>query len=330
MYESIEVVEFFIEIIERMMGREITFNSSLEEMVLSAGRNDLTYVDNRRDIKKMGYDFWEHLRMQFKDDALFKRWLRDNRIDKKFLYSKSEQFPDFLFKVREHEDKLICGSLLELKDSKSGSIASFNSTIPTKQKSLEEINVINGGDLVSRIAKILDGELALAKDYYTFQRRSFYFVRTHKDNPNKIKISIVDGSFFETIPKEHLINQMFLNVLRAQLAKRKIELPPERLKEVEETISCITDQNIIASSQIIEKASVRPRLRIMAEVHPEGNPHISFYPQILEGGFNLIRQASPSVKELKEKVLQKLPEIKIFSIRHKRNGEHVVFQFKPA
>ena len=61
---------------------------------------------------------------------------------------------------------MICGSLMELKDSKSGSIASFNSTIPTKQKSLEEINVINGGDLVSRIAKILDGELALAKDLF--------------------------------------------------------------------------------------------------------------------------------------------------------------------
>ena len=104
-------------------------------------------------------------------------------------------------------------------------------------------------------------------------------MRTHKDNPDKVKISIVDGSFFETIPKEHLINQMFLNVLRAQLVKRKMELPPERLKEAKETISCITDQNIIASSQIIEKASMRPRLRIMAEVHPEGNPHSGFSVQ---------------------------------------------------
>ena len=73
MYEAIEVVEFFIEIIERMMGREITFNSPLEEMVLSAGRNDLAYSDNRRDVKKMGYDFWEDLRMQFEEDATFKR-----------------------------------------------------------------------------------------------------------------------------------------------------------------------------------------------------------------------------------------------------------------
>ena len=55
------------------------------------------------------------------------------------MYSKSEQFPDFLFKTRKHAGKLICGSLLELKDSKGGSVASFNSTLPTKYKNLEEI-----------------------------------------------------------------------------------------------------------------------------------------------------------------------------------------------
>jgi hypothetical protein len=66
----------------------------------------------------------------------------------------------------------------------------------------------------------------------------------------------------------------------------------------------------------------------MAEVHPEGNPHSSFYPQISEGSFNLILQTSPFAKRLERKLSQSISEIEIFPIRHKRNGEHIVFQFK--
>jgi len=96
----------------------------------------------------------------------------------------------------------------------------------------------------------------------------------------------------------------------------------------EKPLACITDQTIIAKSQIIEKASVRPRLRIMAEVHPEGNPHGKFYPEITEGSFNLILQSSPEVKKLEKEISTNIPEIDVFSIFHKRNGEHRVFQFK--
>jgi hypothetical protein len=66
----------------------------------------------------------------------------------------------------------------------------------------------------------------------------------------------------------------------------------------------------------------------MAEVHSEGNPHSSFYPEIAESSFNLILQATPSVKRLEKELRPKIPEIRVFSIRHKRNGEHIVFEFK--
>jgi len=234
-----------------------------------------------------------------------------------------------LLKVRKQQGKLICGSLLELKDSKGGSIASFNSTLPTKYKSLEEIDVINGNKLVSRIARTLDGKLASTKDYYTFQRRSFYLVRTHKEKPAKVKVSIVDGSFFETVPKEHLIYQMFLNILHLHLEKKELKIAPEILKQVEDAFSHITNHTIISASQLIEKASIKPRLRIMAEVHPEGNPHSSFYPQLSEGRLNLILQASPYVKGLERELCQKIPQIQVFPVYHKRNGEHTVFQLKP-
>jgi len=85
---------------------------------------------------------------------------------------------------------------------------------------------------------------------------------------------------------------------------------------------------LIAGFQIVERASVRPRLRIMAEVHPKGNPHNrKFYPEITENTFNLILESSPQVKKLEKELCERIPEIEVFSIYHKRNGEHVVFQF---
>ena len=288
--------------------------------MLKGSGGNLAYVDDRRDAKqRYDYDFWA---------GLHPEWLKNQGVEERLLFSKSQQFPDFLFKLRRHDNELVCGCLLELKDSKGGNIASFNSTLPTKDKSLEEIDVINGNDLVSRIASIKDAELAEEENYYTYQRKCFYLVRTHADT-EKVKVSIIDGSFFETVPKEHLIYQMFLNVLHAHLKKKDIKLTSETLKQIEDALSHVTDQTIIASSQVIEKASVRPRLRIMAEVHSEGNPHSSFYPEISEGSFNLILQATPSVKSLEKELCSKTPQIKVFSIHHKRNGEHIVFEFKP-
>lgn len=297
----------------------INLHSPLEEFVIRKCGDDLAYVDNRRDAKqKYGFDFWRGVSVDR---------LKAQGIEKRLLYSESQQFPDFLFKTRKCGEKYIGGSLMELKDSKGGNVASFNSTIPTKRKSLEEIDIINGNNLVSRIATIKDGELTASESYLKHERVCFYLIRTHKES-NKVKVSVVDGSFFETVSKEHLFYQMFLNVLRKHMEKKKIEFPKETLEKVEEALSHITDQTIIASSQIIEGASVRPRLRIMAEVHPEGNPHSTFYPEITQGSFNLILQASADVKKIEKELFAQIPEIEIFSVHHKRNGEHRVFQFR--
>ena len=197
MYDFIAVVELFIGIVDSLKKRYVNFSSSLDEIVLKTCKTNLAYVDNRRDAKeKYNYDFWDEIKKQFKGRNKFINWIHAQDINEQILYSKSEQFPDFLFKVRKQENKLTCGSLLELKDSKGGSIASFNSTIPTKYKSLDEVDVINGTNLVSRIASIMDGELTKDKRYYSFQRKNFYLIRTNKGSDNKVKISIVDGSFF--------------------------------------------------------------------------------------------------------------------------------------
>ena len=319
MKEFVDATHLFRETVDNLEKGQISLQSPLEEIILKTCGDNLAYVDHRKDAKqKYGYDFWENLSRD---------WLKTEGIEKRLLYSNSWKFPDFLFKTIKQRGKYIGGSLIELKDTKHGSIASFNSTVPTKYKSLEEIDIINAGNLVSRIARVKDNKLTPDKNYFTFQRRCFYLVRTHRGS-DKVKLSVIDGSFFETVPKEHLFYQMFMNVLRKHLEKKEIEISPETLDKVRETLSHITDQTLIAGSQIIEGASVKPRLRIMAEVHPEGNPHSKFYPEITEGSFNLILQSSPEVKELEKELSAHIPEIEVFSIFHKRNGEHIVFQYR--
>jgi hypothetical protein len=324
-----DIIGCYVGIIEALNGGKVTLHSPLEEMVLRGAGDNLAYIDNRGDAKrKYRHDLWGAASRRFRGEKRFLQWIRSQNISRTLLYSKSEQFPDFMFKVAATFGTLLCGSVLELKDSKGGSIASFNSTLPTRCKTLEEIDIVNGKNLVSRIASLMDGDASSLKEYYTFNRRCFYLVRTHAGNKRKVKISIVDGSFFETVPKEHLIYQMFLNILRSHLEKHKITVSPDAVALFEQLLPHITDQTIIASSQMIEKASVRPRLRIMAEVHPEGNPHSTHYPEIGERSFNLIVSASAYDEEVANSLLQEISELRKFSIRHKRNGEHIVFEFK--
>lgn len=221
MDEFIDAALLFIRAVKNLKKGVIGFHSPLEEIVIKACGNGLAYIDNRKDAKeKYGFDFWDNLSID---------QLKNQGIRKGLLYSESQQFPDFLFNVKKHGEKYIGGSLMELKDSKGGSVASFNSTLPTKYKSLEEIDIINGNNLVSRIARIMDSKFTPDGDYFKFERRCFYLIRTRKGS-KRVKVSIVDGSFFETVPKEHLIYQMFLNVLRKHLEKGEIKISQKTLE----------------------------------------------------------------------------------------------------
>lgn len=326
MYESIDIVELFTKMAGGMERGQFDLDSPLEEIVLETSKVDLAYVDDRKNAKgEYNLDFWDSVKKQCENEKReFTYWVRSQGIDRNLLYSESQQFPDFMFKVRRQESRLICGSLLELKDSKGGAIASFNSTIPTKYKNLNEVDMINGKNLVSRIASIMDGKLASDPSYHDFYRRNFYLVRTHRGD-HRVKVSIVDGSFFETVPKSDLIYQMFLNILRGHLEKKDVKIPREMVNHIEKSLSYITDQTIIAASQTIENASVRPRLRIMAEVHSEGNPHSHFYPKILENSLNLILEESTYDEEVERLINKEVASVRMFIIQHKRNGRHVVF-----
>ncbi len=308
-----DILELYASGVNLLSKRKLSLDSDLLGMVAKASGGSLAYADDRKVLRDdFHFDFWK------REDCAS---LRDG-----LKYASSQQFPDFLMKTALVNGQLTNGSVLELKDSKGGSIASFNSTIPTKTKSLYEIDVINQTDLVSKIASCKDLALSTMDDYRTFQRNCFYMVRTHRGS-DKVKLSLIHGSFFETIPKEKLFYQMFLNALHGNLSNKNIHLSPEVMKEVENALSYMTDQTVIASSQEIEKASVRPRLRIMAEVHTDGNPHGNSY-EIPEQTFNLIIPEHLFSDELKDMVLRLSRNMSQIEVHHKRNGIHYVFSFQ--
>lgn len=272
--------------------------------------------------------------------------------------SESQMFPDFVFKTHYIDGIFTDGSILELKDSAGSGIASFNSTIPTHFKNLQEINDFNNSDIITKLAFIIDYPYSTRKEYLTHDRKCFYLVRTNRNN-NRVKISVVEGSFFETLPKEKLIAETMKAIAREHLGK-------EFTFELEQVFERINDQNLIARSRsdIVglvdgneKKASVSPRFRIMSEVTNDGNPHQ--YREILDKTLNLILRVTPSrtrdekyceekdrivsaVKGYLEKVFrdnfyydsekEKITNdnivLKLKEIEHRRNGIHLVFQFK--
>src|SRR4030042_5360803 len=167
-----DAAELFTNAVNDIKKRVISLDSPLEEIVLKECGQSIAYVDNRGSAKKdYGFDLWKDVDLGL---------LRKQGLNERLFYSESQQFPDFLFKTKRREGNYIRGSLMELKDSKGSNISSFNSTIPTKTKTLEEIDIVNGNKLVSKIASIMDGELPPNEDYMKFERKCFYLARTQK------------------------------------------------------------------------------------------------------------------------------------------------------
>jgi len=327
----LDILELWSTLVDNLKSKRLSLHSPLEEMVLASAGLHLAYVDNRRDaLKKFRVDFWEDLKKSFSNEVQFLRWMQEQGIRREILYSKSEHFPDFIFKCYQEHGRLFDGSLLELKDSKGGTIASFNSTLPTRFKTLDEVDAVNGDHLVSHITSMKENLPPELEEYRTYPRKCFYLVRTHNRN-YRVRLSVVDGSFFETVPREHLLYQAMVEILQESLQKEGLDFPRQKIDEFQRLLSSMTDQSIIAKSREISGASIRPRFRVMAEVHSEGNPHNPrFYPEIKEGTANLILKDNTEEETMLQQLLRLHPDLQVFRIFHQRNGKHLVIQWSPA
>ena len=277
------------------------------------------------------YHFFAHL---CRNRSALKLWenLGEFPWDRElFSYEGKARFPDFAIRVNPGGEPP-GGELVEVKDSKSYSVSSFNSTIPTGQKSIADLTSGRSSVIRDQMEKAGDDILSVP------EREVFYLLRgksldksgdTAKD---KVKICLVHGSFFETIKVEKLIQQAFGQVLDERLEAEDHKISSElhdlmlRIFSTQESFSKVRD---------VEKATVKLRFRIMTEAKKEGNVFNSkIYPKIRDNTLNFILPNHPAeeIAERRQYIRQALSQSELaqgseFTITHPFNGEFFVLSY---
>ena len=266
------------------------------------------------------FHFWKHL---VQNKVLLSRVskLDEFKFDDEMLSCKNRGvFPDLAIKLNPDHSLCTGGELIELKDSKSYVISSFNSTIPTGKKNIRKIISSENSTIFRQMKNAGDDVFSLE------ERDVYYLVRGQKKGHQKI--CLVHGSFFETISTKELIRQSFSQVLDEKLSGSSISDGDK-----EHLASIFSEQEDFSRVRNVEKASVKLRFRVLTEVKSEGNIlDPKQYPEILDDTLNF---AIPYHNdEEKATVLEKMERVmggnankfKIFSLKHPLNGWFLVFQ----
>src|SRR3989304_6767577 len=110
-------------------------------------------------------------------------------FEKKLLSCRNDGvFPDMAIRINKDRRIFTGGELIELKDSDSYIVSSFNSTIPSRSKRIEEIVTGENSIIKQQMEK------AGNNIFYLPVRDVFYLVRGRKDKYTKV--CLVYGSFF--------------------------------------------------------------------------------------------------------------------------------------
>lgn len=250
--------------------------------------------------------------------------LEDFPFDESLLSCKNAgQFPDMAIRLNKGNALFTGGELIELKDSDSYAVSSFNSTIPTGRKNIAKI-------IKSASSIIRDQMEAAGNDIYSLPMRDvFYLIRGKKKG--KIKVTLIHGSFFETINSSELISQSFSQVLEERLQHLGIDVE-QKLKDL--LVSIFSEQESFSKVRNVDKATVKLRFRVMTEVKAEGNIlNSKKYPEILDDTLNFI---IPCHSEEEEKLAIRrmsvacgkvvMKKLNVFKLKHYFNGYFIVFQ----
>ncbi|MBA3634733.1 MAG: hypothetical protein H0W58_18295 [Acidobacteria bacterium] len=251
--------------------------------------------------------------------------LDDFPFDRNLLSCKRVgQFPDLAIRICKPDELFTGGELVELKDSKSYSVSSFNSTIPTGTKEIAKVIKGENSEVYRQMIEAGDEIFSLP------EREVFYLIRGKK--AGKSKIVLVHGSFFETIDVKDLIAKSFNQVLQESIERNKTVFD-EKTKQILETL--FSEQTSFSKVRNVENASVKLRFRIMTEVKAEGNIlNTNKYPEILGDTLNFVL---PSHNDNEDQLnFDKMCVVfgddwlslfkKPFRIKHHFNGNFLVFQ----
>ena len=236
-------------------------------------------------------------------------------------------FPDMAIKLNQNDPIFGGGELIELKDSKSYSIASFNSTIPTGEKDVHKLIEGTENTIRTQMQAVGDDILSLPI------RQVFYLIRGR--NSANVKVCLTHGKFFETIPVSTLISESFGQALEERLNELGTSLSSSVKQEL---LNLFSEQETFSRTRSVENAAVRLRFRVMTEVKAGGNIlNQNQYPEIDENTLNF---AAPCHNEVEQKlhidrmktafeqmnISNLFAQISYFTLQHHFNGPFLVFQ----
>jgi len=245
-------------------------------------------------------------------------------FERKLLSCKNKGvFPDLAIRLNKDRKIFTGGELIELKDSNSYSVSSFNSTIPSRSKKIEEIITGENGTIKRQMKKSGNNIFSLPT------RDVFYLIRGKKKQ--HMKVCLVYGSFFETIKVKDLISQSFHQVLEERLKESGKKISGE-MKQI--LISLLSQQESFSKVRNVDKSSVKLRFRIMTEVKAEGNIlNSKKYSEIKDDTLNFVLPCDNDEQEgdIRKKLGEvfsktELEKFNIFKIKHHFNGYFLVLQ----
>lgn len=206
------------------------------------------------------YHFFADL-CQKKGEFLSESELESFPFDKQMLSCVNKgKFPDLAIKLDNGDEQFTGGELIELKDSKAYSVASFNSTIPTGEKDIKKLTEGGENTIRAQMQEVGNNILSLPI------RQVFYLIRGRKQS--NVKVCLTHGKFFETVPVSTLISESFSQALEERLNELGESLSPSLKQKL---LDLFSEQQTFSRTRSVSDASVRLRFRIMTEVKAGAN-----------------------------------------------------------
>ena len=216
-------------------------------------------------MKSSIFHFFAHL-MERRGYFVQENKLGDFDFPKDMVAAASKgTFPDFVLKINRN-GLFNGGELIELKDAKSYTISSFNSTIPSAKKRIDQlaINIKN---------KLFDTNQATDSNEV---RDVYYLIRGIKKSASYplSKTILVSGAFFETVSSEDVLQDAFSQVAAEAMPK---ESDHRNLIE-----NLRVRQSAFAATRKVEKSSISVRFRVMAQVDPHADLFKTYSRNLLQ------------------------------------------------
>jgi hypothetical protein len=187
-------------------------------------------------------------------------------------------FPDQALKLNPHHAIFPGGEMIELKDSLSYAIPSFNSTIPSGTKEIAKL--LDGPGDVLRQRMRQAGDDILSQPI----REVFYCLRARAKRHSKLILT--HGSFFETVPAHQMVAESFALAAEERFHELGEPLSAGLREELKKIFS---EQTTFSKIRKVPGASVHLRFRVMAEAVAEANLfNPKYYPEIRDDTLNFL------------------------------------------